>query len=357
MFKKKNFERLESITPDAPGKNQEKLARQADVKIREDRIGKYFKKYTNQFVFDEFSQSYLEKAGKGLPELMSGVPIPLRKEDVKEFAGGSGVHALHLAENMTWIMGIDPHFKYNKKYVAFLNTLYNRKIAEGMLKKGRNAAEQEDYDKACIYFRATLCMNPTYLHGMYSYARVCRAMYLESNDEEYTGRFKAEAMDYFELITEAHPEFSQSYYYLGYAYLNMGLYIKAELAWKAFISKSQTPEDIKEIEERLTQIKEPVEIEQGCNMVFSGSFHQGLDILEPFMETEFKTWWPLSYYLGVCYARLERQEEALARFKNVFTMNASHIETMEELADIYAARNDKENEEKYRRKAELIRQS
>jgi len=36
-------------------------------------------------------------------------------------------------------------------------------------------------------------------------------------------------------------------------------------------------------------------------------------------------------------------------------MNASHLETMEELADIYAAYDDRENEEKYRRKVELVR--
>ena len=355
MFKKKNFERLESVTPDSPDRTQEKLAKQADVKIREDRIGKYFKKYTKQFVFDEFSKSYLAKVGKGLPELMKGVPIPLRKEDIKEFAGGEGIHALHLAENMTWIMGIDPHFEYTEKYVAFLNALYNRKIAEGILKKGRNAAEQEDYDKACIYFRATLCMDPTYLHGMYSYARVCRAMYLASDNEEYIGRFKAEALEYFELLTEIHPRFAQAYYYLGYAYLNMGLYVKAQITWENFLKASYNSKDRKEIKERLTQIADPVEIEQGTNLVLAGSFRQGLAVLEPFMATQFKTWWPLSYYLGVCYSRLGEQEKALDSFLNVLKMNASHFETMEELADLYAAIGDTEKEEKYRKKIELVR--
>ena len=42
-------------------------------------------------------------------------------------------------------------------------------------------------------------MKPDYLHAMYSYARACRAMYLDSGNEEYVGRFKAEALDYFEL--------------------------------------------------------------------------------------------------------------------------------------------------------------
>ena len=75
------------------------------------------------------------------------------------------------------------------------------------------------------------------------------------------------------------------------------------------------------------------------------------------METSVKKWWPLSYYIGVCYARLGKTDEALASFKNVLTLNASHLETMNELADIYEAIGDDEKKEKYRKKAELIENS
>ena len=347
MFKKKGG------NAHGAAQSAEQVAAAADVKIRKDRIGRYLRKHLKEFVFDEFSESYMQKAG--IADIMKGVPIPLMKGDVEKFMGGGGLNALHLAENMTYVMGADPHFEYTRNYVAFLNKLFNYKIYEGMLKKGRNAAEKGELEKACIYFRATLCMNPVYLHGMYSYARVCRAMYLEGGNEEYIGRFKAEAMDYFELTTEAHPQFAQAYYYLGYAYLNIGLYLKAELAWKDFLKKSRTPKDSKEIRGRLMQIAEPVQIEQGYNLVLSEHFGQGLKVLEPFMETRFKTWWPLSYYLGVCYIRLGMRDEAVASFKNVLTMNAAHLETMEELAAIYATENDSENEAKYRKKIELLK--
>ena len=49
---------------------------------------------------------------------------------------------------------------------------------------------------------------------MYSYARAFRAMYLNSQNEEYVGRFKAEALEWLELLTETHPRFAQGYYYL-----------------------------------------------------------------------------------------------------------------------------------------------
>lgn len=328
---------------------------ESDIQLREDRIGRYFRKYLNKFVFDEFSPEFMEKSKAG--DLMKGVPIPLRKKDLKAFAGGEGLPMLVIAENMAWVMGCDPHFKHTKDYVAILSKLYNYKLYEGMLKEGRDAAERGAMDDACIHFRAALCMKPDYLHAMYSYARACRAMYLDSGNEEYVGRFKAEALDYFELTTETHPRFAQAYYYLGYAYLNMGLYIKADLTWKEFLRFSRNGKDKKEIRKRLEQLAEPVQIEQGYNDVMSGRYEEGLARLEPFLKSRFESWWPLHYYLGVAYEMTGRRGQAAASFKRVLTMNASHIETMEELAAIYRQEGDRENRRKYEQKIELIRKN
>lgn len=328
---------------------------QWDIQKREDRIGRYFKKYLSRFVFDEFSPAFMEKSKAG--ELMKGVPIPLRKEDLEAFAGGEGLSMLVIAENMAWVMGCDPHFKYTKDYVAILSKLYNHKLYEGMMKKGRDAAEQGAMDEACIHFRAALCMKPDYLHAMYSYARACRAMYLDSGNEEYVGRFKAEALDYFELTTETHPRFAQGYYYLGYAYLNMGLYVKADRTWREFMRFSKNGKDKKEIRTRLEQLQDPVQIEQGYNDVLTGRYEEGITRLEPFLDSQFKTWWPLYYYLGIAYEMTGRVEEAVASFKKVLTMNASHIETMEELAAIYSQEGDQENCRKYQQKIQLIRKN
>ena len=288
---------------------------------------------------------------------MKGVPVPLRKQDVESFAGGEGLTALHIAENMAWIMGCDPKFKFTQNYVDFLNKLFNYKIYEGMMKEGRDLAEEGDLDAACIHFRASLCMKPDYLHGMYSYARACRAMYLSSKNQEYTGRFKAESLDFFELTTETHPRFAQAYYYLGYAYLNIGLYIKAQLTWMEFIRFSKNNKDKKEIRTRIEQLHDPVEIENGYNAVLAGRYQEGLAKLEPYMKTNYKTWWPLSYYLGVCYVSLGRTPDAVAAFKRVLTMNASHLETMKELAAIYKAQGNKEDEQKYASKIKLIEEN
>lgn len=320
---------------------------------RPDRIGIYLKKHLNKFVFDEFSASFIKKAEGGL-DFMKGVPIPLRKEDMEEFKSEKGLSMMVVAENMAWIIGIDPKFKYADQYIEYMKVNFGKKIDQYLSKEAKDAGELENLEDAAIHFRASLCVHPDYLDSMYGYARTCRKLYEESNDEEFIGKFKAEAFDYFELTTQIFPRFAQAYYYLGYMYLNMGLYAKAELTWKTFLSKSQNGKDKKEIKERIKQIEVPLHIEQGYNHVIAGRWADGIEILEGYLKTDYKNWWPLSYYLGVAYANTERKKEAIQRLEWVLSINPTHVETMYELADIYEKDGKMERVKKYREKAKLI---
>ena len=325
---------------------------ECDIQLREDRIGKYFRKYLNKFVFVEFSEEFMQKSKAG--DLMRGVPIPLRKKEIKDFAGGEGIDMLVLAENMAWVMGCDPHFKHTKDYVAILKKLYNYKLYEGMMKEGRDAAERGDMDNACIHFRAALCMQFDYMHAMYSYARACRVMYENSRNEEYVGRFKAESLEWFELLTETHPRFAMGYYYLGYSYLNMGLYGKAQLAWQSFLKFTKNNKDRKEINKRLQQIADPVAIEDACLKIGSGRYEEGIRVLEHYDKTQFNDWWPLHYYLGRGYVQAGRIADAVSEYKKVLMTNGSHLETMKELLLIYEEEGDKANIKKYSEKIRMI---
>ena len=328
---------------------------ESDIQLREDRIGRYFRKYLNKFVFVEFSEDFMERSKAG--DVMRGVPVPLRRKEVKDFAGGDGVSMLVIAENMAWVMGCDPHFKYTDDYVKILDKLYNHKLYEGLMKEGRDAAERGEMDNACIHFRASLCMQYDYLHSMYSYARACRVMYENSRNEEYIGRFKAEALDWFELLTETHPRFAMGYYYLGYSYLNIGLYNKAVLAWNDFLKFTHNSKDRKEIRHRIEQLQDPCRIENGCLKITSGRYGEGVEILEPYLQTQFKDWWPLHYYLGMGYNETGRVPDAVAEFKKVLMINGSHLETMRELLAIYESQEDKQNIRKYSEKIRLIEEA
>jgi Flp pilus assembly protein TadD len=137
-------------------------------------------------------------------------------------------------------------------------------------------------------------------------------------------------------------------------YLNLGLYMKAKLAWGEYLKNGRIMKDRREIKKRLEQIAEPVEIEKGYNAVLAGRWAKGIEILEPYTEGPYQDWWPLWYYLGVAYVRTGRTEEAEAAFKRALQGSPRHIESMEELAGIYEKSGDKAGAKKYREKIVFV---
>ncbi|MDR2089726.1 MAG: tetratricopeptide repeat protein [Clostridiales Family XIII bacterium] len=342
----KHIERL----PDAGAEGAARPA-PVDFTARRDRVGKYLKKYAECFVFDTLSEDFLSRVGSAF---MRDVPIPLGEADLAAFRSREGLPVMRIGENMARVLGASPSFPHAGAYIEFLRRAAGGRAAAGLVREAKDAAERTEYEEACLRFRAALCLEPQDLAAMYGYARVCRAIYLAAEDGERVGLFKAEALEYFELTAEAHPRFPQAHYYLGYAYLNMGLYQKAWLTWKQYLEHSSHPADRREIKERMRQLADPLEIERGYNAVLAGRFAEGLAALEPYLESKYNDWWPLYYYLGVACISLDRRDEAVDMFKRALRLNPSHVESMRELADIYEIDGEKEFSAKYRKKAALI---
>ena len=78
-----------------------------------------------------------------------------------------------------------------------------------------------------------LFVDPDSADALYCYGRACRDAYEKGEGEEYVGRFKAESLEAFEKLTLKKPDFDMGFYFLGYGYLNLGLYVKAKLTWRA----------------------------------------------------------------------------------------------------------------------------
>lgn len=378
-------------------------------KGKEDRIGRYLQKSMKEFVFAELSTEYMKKCGAD--GFMKNVPVPFREEDLKAAKEGKGLATIRISENMAFVMGIDPKFSYGDKYMHFIELLWGGKFCDGLVQSGVKEAEQGNFETACIYLRACLRMEPDNLEAMYTYALICREIYLAAHehgrDDEYIGRFKAEAMEYFEQTTIEYPDFAEPYFYLGYAYLNMGMYGKAEASWKEFMrltdpaikeschcshehdgeicdcghhhddgehcheredgehcheehrheheaNSAREIEQRTEISARLREIADPVQIEKGYTAIISGRYEQGIELLEAFQRGKFDRWWPLYYYLGMAYARTGRFSEAEKSLQKVLSLNASHIDTMKELAELYKTLGDEVNMHKYLKKIELI---
>ena len=328
--------------------------------MNKDRVGMYFEKYLKNLVFDEFSPDFLKKLSAD--DIMANVPFPIKAEDFAACYKGEGLKTIDIAKAIATVLGADTSFKYKENYIEFLNRLFKGKAEEILINEGHENLKNGNKLEAAIYFRAAISVAPRSLYGIYSYALACRELYEESEDSEYTGRFKAEAIEAFELLTELHPDFAFAYYYLGYAYLNMGLYTKAYLVWKSFLEKieqdehrHESSEEINEIKERLRTLEDPMKIEGGINAVASGRYAEGIERLSPFINGNYGQWWPMHYYLGIAYSAEGMVEEAIHEFKLVLKLSPSNTETMEELAEIYRVLKDNQNEQKYRKKIEVIR--
>ena len=314
-----------------------------------DRIGRYLTPHLSEMVFDELSEGYLKKAG--IADIMTGVPVPIRKKKL------GNITTLAIARNMAFVIGCDPSFQYRENYIAYILRTFDKRFAQGLIADGVDGAAKNDYDYACIQFRAAMQIDPDNADAYYCYGRACKDAYEAAEDEEFVGRFKAESLEAFEIATLKNPHLADAFYFLGYGYVNLGLYVKARLTWQEFMKLSEDEELKKEIAERLGQLEEPVKIEKGYNLVLSGKYEEGISVLSQYTEGSFAGWWPLWYYLGVAYAGLGENDEAIASFLQVLRFSPSNEETMEELVKLYENIGDEERASKYRNKIQLVREN
>ncbi len=366
---------------------------------RTDRIGELLTDYLKDFLFDELSEDYLKKAG--VYDILKDVPVPIRRTEM------TGLTVLKIALNMAFVIGCDPNFKYRDNYVQYILKNFDKRFSDGLLAQGMDRAEKGGFEEAVIDFRAAILVDPDNAKAYYCYGRGLKDCYekllsdeqdltsgvrYSSETEDKAGRYKAESLEAFEVATIKDPDMADAYYYLGYAYLNMGLYVKAKLTWETYVklsrgeayeklsdkAKRSVDDSVKEIRQRLEQLEEPVKIEEGYNMILSGKFEDGIRKLRPYTETEFKSWWPLWFYLGTAYRELAQQsrdellkaepgadpskdevvaaasEEAVKCYLEVLKLSPSNKDAMEELVKLYRFLGNEEKVRKYETKLKIV---
>ena len=320
----------------------------------EDRIGYYLVPHLEDYIFDELSEGYLQRAG--IADILTGVPIPINKKNMMKLS------TVDIARSMAFVIGCDPNFEYAPNYVAYINRVFPGEFVKALIADGVDGAAKHDYDYACIQFRAAMQIDPGNVDAMYCYGRACKDAYELGEDEDFVGRFKAESLDAFEQVTLRKPDFAEAYYFLGYGYLNLGLYVKAQLTWKDYIRLTEEKKDDEAVKElrkdvqiRLADLEEPVKVEQGYNLVLSGRFEEGIEALVPYKEGKYKDWWPLWYYLGIAYAELGMNDEAVSHLRQVLQLSPSNLETMEDLVKVYRRMGEEDLAAKYEKKIEVVK--
>ena len=326
-------------------------------KSREDKLKDYLVGEVKNFIFSEVSEEFLNSADLGF---MKDIPIPIAPEDLKKFTE-NGLSTTQIADNMAIVIGSDTHFKYVDNYLQYLNKLFDDKLVLVFAKKGEDCLKIGNYRKGLAYLRAGLMFRNEALESMFCYANGCRFWYFsmegEEDQDDLILTLKGEAKTYFEYCTEAYPEFPQAWYYLGYAYLNMGQYLRTQIAWKHYMkcAGSDDPENIKEIEGRLVELEDPVKIEAGVNLLAQGKMEEGLKVLEPYVDTQYGKWWPLHFNLACAYRELGHVNEAIEGFLKVLEYSPSNYDAMVALSELYAELGDAEKSEKYLNKSKLVK--
>jgi len=323
-----------------------------ELRKREDRIGTYLVRLLNDnVVFDELSYDFLEKAN--LMDILKDVPVPIMTKHL------SNISTVTLGEGMAFVMGADPNFKHTDSYIDYINRVLGEDFIKYLVNEGIETAAAKDYDYACILFRAALVLDPENADAIYCYGRACKDSYELGEEEDYIARYKAEALEAFEFVTLKKPAFDMGYYFLGYGYLNLGLYIKAKLTWDMFMEltkKADDKDDLREeIKGRLDLLEEPINIEKGYNMVLVGDYDDGINLLQKYTESEYNKWWPLWYYLGIAKAETERTEEAIEDLKMALKYSPSNIEVMETLVKEYEKLENTEMINKYQGKIKIVK--
>ena len=340
---------------------------------KKDRISKYLISCNKDMLFGELSEPFLQSMGA--QGLLSGIPVPISE-------GKNGQIAVKdIVLDMAKAAGADPDFVYAGQYLAYIKAAAGSQAEPMLVSEAAALADEGRYEESCMLLRTALAIEPKSRAALYLYGRACKACYEVAAEEDaegegagrgedYIGAFKAESMDIFEVLTMMHPDFAMGYYFLGYAYLNLGLYLKAKLTWDDFMkySASAEPEDTgmetdqledlrREISAMLLDLEEPVKIETGCNQIMGGDFAGGRDTLSKFKEGRYANWWPLWYYLAVAEASLGNAEEAISDYRRVLTLTPSNTDVMEELVAVYEAIGDMDNAAKYRTKIEIVRRN
>lgn len=333
----------------------EKENKENRAEEKQDPVAKYLVSSLKEFLFDELAPSFWEKNGLG--DTMKGVQIPIKIRQLKD-----GLSNIKIAQNMAYLMGADYTFIYNEKYKEYIISLFTKDFVKVLIGEGAKFAEKGEFIDAIILFRASLYIDKDNVDALYCYARALKDAYEEESlkeddkDVNLIRDFKRLSLETFERLTIIKPEFDMGYYFLGYGYLNLGLYTKTSLTWETFVELTKDGELKAEIKDWLVKLEEPVVIEDGYNKVISGKIYEGLKILEKYKDDErYNKWWPLWYYLGIAYEDIGDMEEAVNSYLEVLKLSPSNDEVMDRLSILYYSLGDEVKAEKYKKKSDIVK--
>ncbi|MDW7668681.1 MAG: tetratricopeptide repeat protein [Bacillota bacterium] len=267
----------------------------------------------------------LEKA-TSFPIFIDEVIDNLKKED--EFQGFKNKNII---EGMLFVLGVDPSFKYKNTYLSILKE--SGINAEAYLIKIINR-DNIELDKKLVYANGLINIGELNEKKLFIYGNVLEMKgteLFEKKENKSAEAFMEKAVSYYNKALDKNPEFSLSYYKLGYYYRQNSHYLNAKAYWDKFLEYDDNDIRKQEIRDQLEELDYYLQFEEGYKLVLKGYVEKGLDKLIPLLDV-FKNWWKLFFVIGVAFRQKQEFEIAKTYFKNVIELNSRQVEAINELA-------------------------
>lgn len=298
------------------------------------KLNPLLRKRAEEMIFIELKPGvHLGWNGFAFPE---GTPLPVK---LQEIVGEIKEHNLEhfssvtLVEGMIRMLGIDSETPHRLIYLDALRA-YQPDILDVILAKGIQAASEEAFDEAMLFFRAALQLEPQHADALYNYGRSLADLAEKHEGTRLEAALTDEAIEAFEALALLDPDLAAPHYQLGFLYANKKSFIRAADSWQRALTMDLTEDQDMEIRTLLVQLEDKRIYEEGYKAVLKGYNQDGLELLSS-LEEKYPEWWNLFFFIGLAYKGQEQYEDAVGAFLRVEQLHPGHPETQNELAICY----------------------
>lgn len=276
----------------------------------------YFRKYTENL-------AYLNLKDTSSNELLKDLDLPVYIDDMKTgIMTGQMQEEISLEkflDGMIINIGVDPDFIHADEYKIILNK-YIPDIARYTASK---ALSSDDSDKSLLFLRGGYILNPEDNYNSYLYARYLWPIAFNL-EEENADEFVKESLKILQDIIARDNDFAIAYYELGNIYKNLGEYIKARSYYNNALQKTDSPEAMDEIRDKLTEINDNAEVEEALYFIGKSRYDDAIKKLTGLLSNKKRA--DAYYYLGVAYQNIGQYDNSIMAFENALDAGADFRE-------------------------------
>lgn len=279
-------------------------------------MNNYFRKYTENL-------AYLNLKDSSSNELLKDLDLPVYIDDMKTgIMTGQMQEEISLEkflDGMIINIGVDPDFIHADEYKVILNN-YIPDISKYTASK---ALASDDSDKSLLFLRGGYILNPEDNYNSYLYARYLWPIAFNL-EEENADEFVKESLKILQDIIARDNNFAIAYYELGNIYKNLGEYIKARSYYNNALQKTDSPEAMDEIRDKLTEINDNAEIEEALYFIGKSRYDDAIKKLTGLLSNKKRA--DAYYYLGVAYQNIGQYDNSIMAFENALDAGADFRE-------------------------------